>query len=100
MYTLTLSNTSPLGLFAPCARETGDFLAKMQADLQEHAHEFGYLGGQSWINASDSTSGNELMGTYYFRNADGVHKFAHSKIHREAWDWWNKNINKAQHLGM
>lgn len=72
----------------------------MQKNLQENADDYGYLGGQSWLNASSGTSANEIMGTYYFRNAEAVHRFAHSPLHRDAWNWWNKNIAEMKHLGM
>ena len=40
------------------------------------------------------------MATMYFRTNEGLHAFAHSPIHRKAWDWWNANYRRFGHLGI
>ena len=29
-----------------------------------------------------------------------LHAFAHGKEHREAWNWWNRNVKDMPHLGV
>jgi hypothetical protein len=31
---------------------------------------------------------------------DDLHRFAHGDKHREAWNWWNKNVKSMPHIGV
>jgi hypothetical protein len=86
-------------MLAPGFKELGDYLQKMQKELEVNSEEFDFLGYQSCIGL-DSSRSNSLISHYYFRNYEGLHKFAHSGIHRVGWDWWNKTIKEHPHLGM
>ena len=59
-------------------KETGAYLRTMQQDLSRQAAEYDFLGGSSYQGMSDRDGKTELMGVYYFRNMEGVQKFAHS----------------------
>jgi heme-degrading monooxygenase HmoA len=43
---------------------------------------------------------NGFMTCCYFRSVEDIHRFAHSPIHREAWDWWNSIIESHPHLSI
>ena len=90
----------PLGLLAPGAKKIGDYFSSMVKDLEEHADKFGFLGMTSWVNNSTRATNNELLDVCYFRTTEGLHKFAHSKYHREGWDWWNKTVKEHPHLSI
>ena len=88
----------PLGLFAPGVTQLK--FPEMVKDLEEHSEEYGFLGITNWINSSDRTTNSELMMVCYFRNNEGLQKFAHAPFHRDNWDWWNKNVKKHPHISI
>ena len=71
----------------------------MLKELEAKSEEYDFLGFESCIELGDFRS-NSLKSHYYFRNYEGLHKFAHSNIHREGWDWLNRTIKQHPHLGM
>ncbi|WPH04619.1 Hypothetical protein R9X50_00751100 [Acrodontium crateriforme] len=90
----------PLGLFAPGFKEFGAYFPRMVQDLEAHEDEFGFLGMTSWINSSARETQNEMLMVGYFRTVEGLHKFAHSPLHREAWVWFNKMTKKYPHISI
>jgi len=84
----------PLGVFAPGVKETGDFFQKLVKDLNERPKENGYLGG----SLQQGENGLSIIG--YFESMEELHAFAHAPMHREAWNWWNKNVKDMPHLGV
>jgi len=90
----------PLGMLAPGFKELGAYFQKMADDLEKNAEKFGYLGMTTWLNASVRSTGSELQQVAYFKNVDGLHAFAHDKLHREAWDWWNSTVAEHAHLSI
>ncbi|KAK5165478.1 uncharacterized protein LTR77_009007 [Saxophila tyrrhenica] len=87
----------PLGLLAPYAFKIAGYFIQMVKDLEDNADEFGFLGATSWQNTSAASS-NELLVVCYFKNVDGLHKFAHSKYHLPNWNWWNKTVKEMPHI--
>ncbi|KAJ4361999.1 hypothetical protein N0V83_010940 [Neocucurbitaria cava] len=92
----------PLGLFAPGAKQTGDFFFSLVKDLNSHPiEENGWLGGSTVSgHPSDASSNGHLSIIGYFRSMDDLNRFAHGKEHREAWNWWNANAGKMPHIGI
>lgn len=90
----------PLGMLAPGFKELGDHFQGMAKDLEKHAEEYGFLGMTTWLNASVRATSSELQQVAYFRSYDGLHAFAHSEIHRKAWDWWNRTVAQHPHLAI
>ena len=82
----------PLGMFSPGAQETSAHFNTLNNDLIKRADEYGMLGVTPW-RAGERGSQNTLMTIYYFRDIEGLNKFAHDDFHRKAWDW----IVKANH---
>lgn len=93
-------NNHPLGVLAPGFKEEADYFTNMVNVLEEQSEEYGMLGQTSWLNASARATGNETLVVYYFRNIEGLHKFAHSPHHTKAWQWWNKHTKQYPHLSI
>lgn len=93
----------PLGLLGPGGREIGDHFQKCLEAVQRDAELYGLLGVSDWRgNEVDEKSGGErtnfaILQVYYFRDAAGLHRFAHSAIHRAAWTWTIRNAHP--HIG-
>lgn len=91
----------PMGILGPGFKELGDYFASMVKELENSdADEFGFLGMTSWLNSSDRETGSELMQVGYFKTVEGLHKYAHSALHREGWNWWNKHVKQYPHLSI
>jgi hypothetical protein len=57
------------------------------------------LGQTAWAS-KDRTSCPEILNTSYWRDLEAVHAFAHSPLHREAWDYWNRTVKSHDFLGV
>ncbi|GAB7346249.1 hypothetical protein MBLNU457_4978t1 [Dothideomycetes sp. NU457] len=90
---------SPLGVLEPGFREQGDMFAEMIADIKAQAEEYGFLGSTTWTG-NDRSSCNTLMTVMYFRNADDVHRYAHSPLHTKAWSWYYKTIGPVGNISI
>ncbi|KAM3424173.1 hypothetical protein BST61_g11284 [Cercospora zeina] len=90
----------PLGILAPGMPTSAQHFQNLTAKLEEHAEEFGFLGMTSWLNSNQRSTKSEILQVCYFRNIEGLHAFAHSKHHREAWNWWNKTTKQYPHLSI
>jgi hypothetical protein len=91
---LGIKVSHPLGVFSPGAKETGDFFQALVKDLNQRKKENGYLGGGS--NMGD----HGIFLTGYFESMEALHNFAHGAMHRDAWNWWNKNVVNMPHIGV
>jgi hypothetical protein len=58
------------------------------------------LGATSWMEISERTTANQQMVATYFRTLEDVHAYAHSPLHREAWEWWNRITKSHPHLSI
>lgn len=92
----------PLGASSPLAKE---FIAQFTTghkDLLTRAKEYGCLGGTT-LRGGDSESNNTFLTVYYFRDFEGLNKFAHDPLHRKAWDWYHRDFAKKggySHIGI
>jgi hypothetical protein len=59
----------PMGILAPGFKQLGDYMAKMQEDLNLRAEEYGLLNSSLWVGGERS-SGNEIMHAMYFKNTE------------------------------
>lgn len=86
-------------MLAPGFTDTSDhFTAMIKAlDNPEGREQYGFLGISSYLGSQHGTS-NEVVTISYWRNAEGLHAFAESAVHRKAWDWWNKTVKQHPHL--
>jgi hypothetical protein len=78
----------PLGALAPGARETLSRAVAMIRELSSSAGyaRYGLLGMQRY-RGDDRPSSNALLLVMYFRDLEGLRRFAHDETHRRAWDW-------------
>lgn len=86
----------PLGLLSPGGREINEHFQKCLELVQAEADSYGLLGFSDWRGA-DTETNNTILLVFYFRNVEGLHRFAHGKVHRDAWDWTVKAGHK--HIG-
>jgi hypothetical protein len=86
----------PLGILAPGAKQTGDYFTQLVAELESNKAALGYLGGH-YITMENGNSPSLIA---YFNNMHDLHEFAQGSTHREAWNWWNKNVKNMPHLGV
>ena len=89
--------SSPLGILHQPFKEVGDYAARMFRDVNNNAEEFGFL-GQSSYHSTDHLTKPRMMTLMYFKSLEYLHKFAHGKVHREGWDWWNSNLDKVNEI--
>ncbi|OLN85830.1 hypothetical protein CCHL11_09923 [Colletotrichum chlorophyti] len=89
----------PLGQLAPGGREIAEHSISMNKDLLGRASEYGLYHSSTWLSADDKR-GNTLMTVYYFRDVDGLHRFAHDPIHRKGWDWYNRTKEQYPWIGI
>lgn len=92
----------PLGALAPGGKEFGEQFMSCHRDLLKRAKEYGCLSGTAY-RGDDAVSNNTIMTVYYFRDLDGLNRFAHDPVHRKAWDWYNKVFVKKwgySHVGI
>lgn len=82
----------PMGILSPGAKQTMDHFTACNDLVVTRADEYGMLGLSPW-RAGQRGSNNALLMMYYFRDVEGLNRFAHDDIHRKAWDW----IVKAGH---
>ena len=90
---------SSLGLLAPGFKDLGDYMDKMQQELNDRAEEFGLLGSSHWLESGRET-GNEQLFLMYFRDTAGLHAYAHGELHREGWAWWNRTMAQHPHIAI
>ncbi len=79
----------PLGLLGPGNKEFGDQFLACHKDLLRRAKQFGCLGGNTF-RGDETASNNTILTVYYFRDLDGLNRFARDSVHQQAWDWYNK----------
>ncbi|KAJ5784700.1 uncharacterized protein N7503_009912 [Penicillium pulvis] len=94
---ITRSN-HPLGILAPGAREIATLAQNMYAQLAKERETYGFLGSKTMMGADERSAGNHIITMMYFRNLEGVHRFAHGPIHTDTWNWWNSKGKKYGYL--
>ncbi|CAK1358652.1 hypothetical protein CB0940_06767 [Cercospora beticola] len=90
----------PLGVLAPGMPTSAKHFENLAGVLEDHADEFGFLGMTSWFNYTQRSTKSDSLYVCYFRTVEGLHAFAHSSYHREAWNWWNTSTKKYPHLSI
>lgn len=88
----------PLGPLAPGIKEMGDMFGAMTRELLDRREELGVLSVSSW-RADERASHNTSKLTIFFRDVEGLHRFAHEPLHRRAWDWLNARKH-LEHIGV
>ncbi|KHO01483.1 uncharacterized protein MAM_00484 [Metarhizium album ARSEF 1941] len=87
----------PRGRMCPHSREMADKFAEMNHNLLERRDELGLISITDWVGCRPGTA-DTLLTSYYFRDVESIHKFAHEELHRGAWDWYNSV--RPDHIGI
>ena len=86
------------GIFAPQFAKVGDWLSKMNEELDAGTVK-GFLGTTVyWRN--DAKGAPEVNYISYWESIEDLWAFAHSGSHREAWQWWEKTIKDSDYVGI
>ncbi|KAL7796082.1 hypothetical protein V8C37DRAFT_373076 [Trichoderma ceciliae] len=97
---LGMRTNHALGLFGPGARELGDSITEMLASLSKDKKNNGFLGASYYQSTNERLTTNGFMTCCYFRSVEDIHRFAHSPIHREGWNWWSSITDSHPHLSI
>ena len=81
----------PLGMFAPGAQQTLSHVTACTDLVVSKADEYGMFALSPW-RAGERGCNNTLMMLYYFRDIEGLNRFAHDDIHRKAWTGFRRLI--------
>ncbi|KAI5461375.1 hypothetical protein BGZ63DRAFT_414137 [Mariannaea sp. PMI_226] len=97
VFNIGSQSNHPLGFMAPGVKEVGQYFQTMHKQLLDRREELGLLSVSAW-RGDERTSNNTSVLTMFFRDVEGLHRFAHEPLHREAWDWLN--AHKHEHIGV
>ncbi|KAL3957512.1 hypothetical protein ACCO45_008090 [Purpureocillium lilacinum] len=87
----------PLGWLCPGGHETSSRFLAMHAELHRARAQHGLVAANVWRGyAADNASA--IVVTYYFRDVQALHRFAHGPLHRGAWDWYAQG--RYKHIGV
>ncbi|CAN8104292.1 unnamed protein product [Discula destructiva] len=94
----------PLGLLAPGASAIGaHFQAMTDALIADRANaaSVGLISTSTW-QGTERASGNAILMVAYFRDVQGLSRFAHGEVHRAGWDWYNRFVRETglRHFGI
>jgi len=90
----------PLGILAPGVNDFVQYFASMKTDLEKNRAKYGMLGGSSWTGNKERATNNDILYIYYFKDIEGVQKFAQDVAHRDGWDWYTKFMKGNSHLAI
>ncbi|KAJ5671373.1 hypothetical protein N7507_000500 [Penicillium longicatenatum] len=99
-FQLIARSNHPLGMLAPGAREISALAQNMYKQLDIERETYGYLGAKTLLGADERSAGNHLITMMYFRNLEGIHRFAHGPMHMDTWNWWNAKGKKYGYLSI
>lgn len=100
VFNIAARSNSPLGIFAPGYKELGEYFNNFVKLLDANPDEYGWLGGTSFLECGTQNASNQILMIGYFRNIEGLHKFAQGKEHREGWSWWERTVKEHGHIGI
>ncbi|OAA39957.1 hypothetical protein NOR_05951 [Metarhizium rileyi] len=97
VFNLGVQFNHPRGRLCPYGRDIGDKFTEMNNRLLERREELGLISVSEWAGFKPSTA-DTIMMSYYFKDVESIHKFAHEEMHRRAWDWYNSL--RPGHIGI
>ncbi|KID94043.1 hypothetical protein MAJ_09992, partial [Metarhizium majus ARSEF 297] len=97
VFNLGIQYNHPLGPLCPLGMEIAQRFQKMNKDMLRRPEELGLLSVNYWKGAT-ADSENMAVITYYFRNVESIHRFAHEPLHRGTWDWYKSH--NPTHIGI
>jgi hypothetical protein len=99
---LGIKISHPLGFLAPGAKDAGDFFTSLVDELNNNRTKYGWLAGSivRGVPTNGASENGHLSIVGYFKSVKDLHDFAHGDMHRDAWNWWNKNASNLPHIGL
>lgn len=91
----------PLGPLCPGGKEVAEHFLACAGDALRRADEFGCLGQTNW-RGEETASNNTVLAVLYFRDLDGLNRFAGDAVHVRAMKWYNEFVLKQgySHIGI
>lgn len=97
VFNLGIQWNHALGPLCPGGPAAARHFLDLHADLMRRRHELGILAASEWRGAGLGNASTSNM-TYYFRDVESIHRFAHEDLHRKAWTWYNQG--RFPHIGV
>jgi hypothetical protein len=103
---LTASFTHPNGRFSPGSQKVGEYFAAMWNDAAQNREKYGFLGNTPGLTTAtdgvrQDSKGMTSVYLSYWKTLDGLHKFAHGKIHMQCQLWWERTaMVEFPHIGV
>lgn len=95
---LGAKSNHPYGYFAPQFQKLGEYLAKMIAAMD--ANEVTGFLGQTTFERTDAKGAQEVVLISYWDSIEALWSFAHSKVHKEGWLWWEKAVKESGYVAI
>lgn len=96
---LGAKSNHPLGIFAPQFAKTGKHLMRM-TKLFDSADAPAGIMGSTAFERRDGRGATEFSIVSYWRSIEDLLEFAHGPVHREAWQWWEKELKLNDYVGI
>lgn len=80
----------PFGFFAPQFQEVGKWVGRMNKAM-DSGEVSGFL-GQTTFHRMSNQGAPEVVLISYWESMEDLWTFAHSGVHRDGWNWWEKTI--------
>lgn len=97
IFNIGIQANHPLGVLAPAVKPIADYFQAMVGDLLRRRDELGVLSVSEW-RGNDADSSASLNICFYFRDLEGLHRFAGEALHREAWRYYERV--RPAHVGI
>lgn len=88
----------PLGYIAPQFKKLGGWATKMYDEF-DAGNVPGFL-GQTTYHRVDAKGAPELVAISYWQSIQDIWNFAHSPVHKAAWQWWEDEIKLNGYVGI
>ncbi|KAG5984492.1 hypothetical protein E4U43_006170 [Claviceps pusilla] len=102
VFNLGVQFNHPQGQLCPYAKDLAEKFTLMTRELLSRRHELGLLSVTNWTGGdAQPASGagpDTMLMSYYFRDVESIHRFAHEEMHRAAWDWYQ--AVRPHHIGI
>ena len=98
VFNLGVQFNHPLGRLCPGGKEIADRFIAMHRDLMRRRDELGILSQSDWDGRVGEKTRDNMLLSFYFRDVESLHRFAHEELHREAWNWYYGA--KVDHIGI
>lgn len=89
-----------LGMLCPGGVQMSNHFLACVDNIVARAEEFGLMHHSYW-RGGERPNHNTLMVAFYFESVEKLNSFAHSNVHRKAWDWYTAFCKKhGKHMGV